>query len=242
MDRRQFGKSALGLLSFSLLPGVEKVHDVPVLDLSPFCDIMPGCRWEMDTPFVQEGILSATDGRAGVRLLDAWDYADRNKDRRIPPLKSAFENTWKPNGSWLPWPEADYIAEPNVDSAGCFACLATGITSERSVCDRCRGWGTVSIETDDEWDEWEEESPCSKCSGRGFLGIKCARCDGKPYRDDLPSRQFIDDHIIAARYHAPISRLPGVEYCRIDEYKPIVFRFDGGQGLVMPMLRPKDRI
>lgn len=236
MDRRVFGKTVAALLSFPLLPEVRAVHAVPTVDLEAFCSLERGMRYGMTRPFIQRGLLCATDCRIGVRMFDAGDYANREEGVELPPLFKPFDQFWKPTDRWMPWPQADYaLAQDRDFSFGCWRCRGTGVVANRHACNACSGEGYDYAAEPSEW-PLEESPQCKSCLGTGWAGTRCDRCQSRPYDAQLPSVAHLDGREIQAQYHAAIARLPDVEFVsRRSETSPVVFRFQGGQGLVMPI-------
>lgn len=80
---------------------------------------------------------------------------------------------------------------------------------------------------------------CEACEGVGDTRVICECCagSGSVY---FPRTVDIGTALVDTRYDKLIRELPGIRV-RIpgegDEQKPICFVFDGGEGLLMPMLR-----
>lgn len=85
--------------------------------------------------------------------------------------------------------------------------------------------------------------PCQACDGRGFLHncpdceCECERCHGHgtTYPDISTT---IRGQLYALRYVAMILALPGVQIAdKTEPACPLLFKFDGGDGAVMPRTR-----
>lgn len=85
-------------------------------------------------------------------------------------------------------------------------------------CDACRGTGKELCRVCDS----ETRHECSACAGAG----------------KVPIGLNVGYWFIAARYDRLIRDLPGVMFCNEGTSSgPLYFRFDGGEGLVMPLRR-----
>jgi hypothetical protein len=92
---------------------------------------------------------------------------------------------------------------------------------------------------------------CAECGGRGTdhpscptCKCECQTCDGTGSVTVTPTESVsIGDRIFDAAYIRKIASLPGlmVNPEAKDDEQPIAFRFDGGEGLLMP-LRTKQEI
>lgn len=97
-------------------------------------------------------------------------------------------------------------------------------------------------------ERWVLTFPCSTCGGDGICECcdcdtshSCGHCDGtgtcRETVDEANERVAFGYVDIARRYAWLISTLPNVTWAaQLDnDESPILFRFDGGQGVVMPM-------
>lgn len=214
---------------FACLPCIPAMEIKPGIDMSllkEFVDREPDGRFAMKDPFVEDGNASATDGRIGIRVYDAMGIADKSKELRLPPLSKAFSNLWYPCHAWKDFPSAEYFAS---DYGACWMCNGHGYLGELRECTYCYATG----------DGLDEFSECGHCWGGMVSNQLCPECNGKPYRSGVRSTQRIGEQIIAAGYHHRIAKLPGVRYCvserRASGLKPILFTFEGGDGIVMPL-------
>lgn len=86
--------------------------------------------------------------------------------------------------------------------------------------------------------------PCDDCSGRGLMHAcpscqcACPTCDGSGLAPQ-PASCNIAEWVVDLRYARLIQALPGAEVATepYEAGKPIVFRFAGGVGVVMPLTR-----
>lgn len=93
--------------------------------------------------------------------------------------------------------------------------------------------------------EPEEADECSACDGRGTehdcpdCECPCVECDGTG--KDIPERGISTEFCganFAMRYIRQVLSLPNVELASITSDAPMVFRFDGGVGALMPLRSP----
>lgn len=91
---------------------------------------------------------------------------------------------------------------------------------------------------------------CDQCYGIGYIATThCAVCGQKKVHSDLCYRPCLqpmgDGLFLGERYDDLIRSLPGVRlasltHASIQAGPPICFRFDGGEGMVMPCHPPED--
>jgi hypothetical protein len=182
-----------------------------MIDLQPFCANYDS-RYVLSKSFVRKGTRYATDGRICVRV-DAAGQDDT--EGTTPPSEDLG---WGGDGDWKPIP----AVEPVMSMQKCPHC----------TCKTCHGSGETECPT------CHNDCDCEECDGDGFDG--CEQCHETGMMM-LPDFYTIDGIKIAARYWDKIRALPNVMYAlpanKSDRLRPIAFRFDGGDGLVMP-LRP----
>lgn len=247
MDRRQFGK-ALGLLStFSLLPEIQIVKPGITLEtMQGFC--MP---WRerfyrygevLSDPFVQRERASATDRRIGIRLSDSFGLADQDSESKLPPLDGVFERYWQTSmvQHWRPWPNADYFVGK---FHKCPVCRGAGrIGPKVDWCDDCDGEGSIG-KFDPLTDEFVYAFKCKSCDGEGIAPNSGTPCTCN--RKDVPNLHHLDSRLINGCYHRLVWQLPDAEYIHLpgssnSSESPVIFRFAGGQGLLMPLYKDSE--
>ena len=87
----------------------------------------------------------------------------------------------------------------------------------------------------------EEKVQCYKCGGAGTAHTcpdcqcKCPKCQGTGELTELGELVKIDRASFNPKYIAWLQSLPNLELDRVlRARKPLRFRFDGGEGLLMP--------
>lgn len=235
LDRRSFNRAIGYMLGAAVVPGAKVAAPI---DLMPFCN-RESTRFDLDRPFSSNGWTYAADGCIAVRV--AHVSPSPTKADRVPNL------SFLPFGDihgWRPWPEQRWWTEIG-DVDWCPYCEGLGFVGADVVrCDQCGGDGRC---WDDEWDV--SSVLCSKCRGRRCRGgDRCEYCAGKG-QGELPTIQLVGSTAVSALYDLKIRRLPNVEFGQtafiprraggepMHDAQPtpaVVFRFDGGDGVVMP--------
>lgn len=179
------------------------------IDLTPFCD--PDGEY-LATPWVKDGWRYATDGRVCVRVLaDGEPNEPPLLKRALPSVAQMFSAV---DGEWLIWP-----AIPPCN-------LCHGKSAALVNCSNCRGSGRC------ECADCGCQHECAECDGDGQSEQTC-ECHSDESRDILCGAAWVRGYL-AER----IGALPHVSYLpQTDSGKPVRFRFDGGDGLVMPLMK-----
>lgn len=94
-----------------------------------------------------------------------------------------------------------------------------------------------------DWTRWpapnqeDEHAICAVCAGTGGMGsIVCEHCSGEGRW--LERKQLIGSKFIDVRYDQKIRALPNAHFSSPADEPAIYFRFDGGEGVVMPLRQP----
>lgn len=238
-SRRNFLKASGAAGIFACLPAIEVRQGVPMELLERCCDT-ESYRYAMDAPFIEGANASATDGKIGVRVFDSMGLADTEKPLRFPPLGRAFDQLWKPQSHWQDWPAAEY--QPTEHDV-CYLCNGRGYEGALYECKTCDGAGDVippNVIADAPFGVYCER--CPDCASGWVSDDPCKRCNGKPFDRGLGGKMPMDDDLcIASGFHHLVSRFPGVRWNIGNSYEsdrggPVVlFEFEGGQGMVMPL-------
>jgi hypothetical protein len=196
-------------------------------------------RVGMDKPFSQGDYTYATNGHVIIRIARNNDIPENQKAPKMTALDADFN---KSITEWFGIPDIGEISE-----TVCKECNGLGVTF---ICFECEGGGEVCPQTD--FNDYDEQM-CMSCDGTGTLskdkwlkmaksvyvkekpadGETCENCNGtgKMFNDKSIS---INGVLFSDRYLSWLGELPNCEIGPIDEAAPSRFRFDGGDGLIMP--------
>ena len=190
------------------------------------------------TPFSVGEFSYATNGYLMVRIPRLDDVPERddalNLDRVAPSFATEI-------ALWLPVPFIAPIAY--------ISCEVCGISGKAYQCPECEGDGSVDPDT-----KFNSYNPvdCKTCEGNRQISREeinslnnyfgdieiieevCESCsgEGKFYTAQaIP----VGDALFSDKYLHSIGQLDGCEIGVVDAVKPSRFRFDGGDGLIMPM-------
>jgi len=192
--------------------------ELKTIDLTPFCLRKPG--FGMSKPWFKDGHIYATDGYIAVRVkADTGPIAE----------------TDTPKVATLPWPKGDEVWSswpeviPLPGKVECPKCKGDGQISEKMDCEECNGTG---------WHRCSgcgHEHECCACDGEGKRGNICPQCHGSGKIKSPDTYRQVGPAVIYAKYDMLIRALPNVEFVMpTAKDKPIQFRFDSGEGLIMP--------
>ena len=232
MKRRSFLKAGLALAGATLMPSTFfEVPKAATIDLSVFCEReVFALRYPLHLPFEQGDTTYATDGRICVRTKQLAPPIVA-EEHRLPPVDSlpweGERSEWKP--LWLQ-------REKKRSGALCpvLECSGGWIGTKRP-CDHCHGG---FIQTEEFVSNFSPEmcfSECPRCLGAEEIGEhRCDVCNGT---GDVDWCYRLNNHRIAPNYISRIQTLEGVEIDTTVEHpdRPLRFRFNGGEGLVMGM-------
>lgn len=225
MNRRDFIKAsgatsiAGALLPSWLLPASLRT---PSIDLSLFCSDW-STRYDMGRPFLQDGLVYATDAIVGVQVVRrAFD--DLNGDAtRLPPA------------STLDWPDADSAGWRSIEE------MEKAKHHRGADCPKCYGRGRVGrgvVECPCEYEPFCAVNG-NRCNG-WTGGVRCGHCDGTGETD---YRLAIDGLHFSPSYVAKFATLPGVEVRPAvmtqrngKQLEILQARFEGGVGLLCSMV------
>lgn len=176
-------------------------------------------RYNLESPFVQDGFLCGTDSRVAV-----WVSCDlpNTTDKRHPKMSVVMDNDTKCN---LQWPVVELACarcggNGTAKTTRCFACDGD------KTCPECEGAGYEECfhcghETD--CDDCDGTGKCGECDGTGFIPEYECECDECEYR-------YIDfeQHKLSVSLARKIATLPGVRYAIDQEQECIVFESSNG--------------
>lgn len=204
-----------------------------MIDLTLFCGNKDDNR--IGEPWSDGNFTFATDGKILVRVARRADVGERLDAPAVmgTHVGDAFD---KDPGAWHPLPAL------TVDPAACPCCRGVG---KAYTCPECDGEGAVAPSTDFNVYVWQE---CKTCKGVGQIPKKiwlrmhrsesdidaeCEKCDGagKVWDDQAVE---VGGALFADRYLSWIAALPNAEIGVFGPLDVARFRFDGGDGVVMP--------
>lgn len=230
--RRQF--LATGAAALLLPTWLLRSKRVRHLDLSTFCEVddYQG-RFNLTTPFHQEGFTYATDARVCVRTALPVDLATAEECRRPKANRLPWEHEKK--CGWKSWDTA--VRQQTDIEPDCPTCFGRGRFNCKQ-CERCEGSCWRTEYTNDGFAD--AEKPC-ECRTGWVGGTACPECRGSGAVDYV---MRIGGVCIAPIYHAKVATLGPVDFVNggvppdaftKDNRTAVLFRFDGGDGMVMPL-------
>ena len=207
-----------------------------LIDITQFCNINDA-REFIRTPFSDEQYTYATDGHIIIRVA------------RIPEIVNPG-GTILPQWKSMPWDHetlSDWHPIPNEIPDGkrveCKSCEGTG---KVITCPDCDGDGEVEYTYDSTSGKtYDADIECPVCEGRGKMngnGEHCEDCNGQGHRIEPVAVKvesiglYVSNHLLQR-----VKDLPGIMIAikgpitPLDPLPPIRFRFDGGDGIIMPM-------
>jgi hypothetical protein len=192
------------------------------LDLTPFLATGES-RYSLTSPFVRLGHRYFTDGRVCVRV-PAPGETDADVHDAFKSANEVFPVS--DPGDWKPWPDDGWVD----GEIQCLACKGIGLVNTRK-CITCDGTGETTC------DYCHKSDECEDCWGDGYTGgTKCKACGGKCWVSGR-EKQLIGGVPFNAEFVQKILALPNVQYSpsSVQKSKPIAFKFDGGEGMLMPL-------
>lgn len=208
------------------------MNSLSTSDLQRFCAGKNDIRDYLQTPWRHNGFIYATNGHWCVRTSDDG-RDDLGVPGKQPNAEKLFNLHSRAPGTFLTLPEIS----SKRDLGLCSTCEGRGVTrtSDCDDCDDCEGKGHFF--------HGRHEYECQECEQSGRVGdssapeAPCERCEGTG--EDIHIGIDVFTGHFAAHYVRRIAELPGVTASvDPDSSLPMVFQFDGGQGLLMP--RRKD--
>lgn len=189
--------------------------------LKPFCS---QDNERISTPWTADGYTYATDGVIAVR---------------VPAIDGVPNNNEAPDMQRLLWDHgtiSDWRDLPEYDITAARPCKQCKGSGKSRVCYECDGDGELELDSGHNLYDVE----CATCHGDGVLpaiddnGKPCARCDGTG--KDLVTPVPWGEGAISMKMLQRIGNLPGAKMSQAGGgTQTFRFKFDGGEGLVMPM-------
>lgn len=241
MNRRSFVRSLSLSAAAAFAPAWRVLAVTPrAIDLSAFCGDIHR-KYDLSQPSIQGDAASAlhryaTDAAVCVRVPSA--EAECGEGLKLPPATSL---PWDHAAldRWRPWPAPRYL---DLDNTECPECDGKGAIPAVE-CDRCQGVGMVFWAGDD---FTSEDEPCPECRTTGYTGPRCRTCRGNGYGRFPGAIELWPGFYVAAKYDRLLRKhLDGLELhprqprCvrtnNLDHGHACLFRFHGGEGLLMPL-------
>jgi len=195
------------------------------MNLQDFCAKDEQKQNRLSKPFSHGKYSFASDGHMLIRVPRLLEVT-----KGLPDFMESKFTEFVTGDCLTPIP--DYEQEKKK----CSICRGTGKVEE---CPECKGIGEVYFQNI--YNDYEFE--CLTCNGHGEVsGGKnaCEECEGtgQVYADRWAGID-IGNKRIGLRLLDKIKELPGVMLgnCSGDDKAPVMFRFDGGDGLLMPMTK-----
>lgn len=199
------------------------------IDIAPFCG-KDDVRAYINDPFNSLGGTGATDGRILVWL------AGENFGKRLSKPEAIERVLARAQADALD-PDAQWIAVETIrtSSRKCKQCDGTGVVRIMD-CEDCDGDGSFY--------HGGHEYDCKECDGAGSknatgIGDQCDECEGSGKSEIAqPSSYAIGNHTVASNYITMMRKLPGCKIKRHADHRDgATFVFDGGIGVVMPLIK-----
>jgi hypothetical protein len=192
-------------------------------DITSFCSTEKG-RTYICNPFNSGGFSVATNGHILVRVPAQEAYVGNE----VPPNFEKATSGMDDPLVFTPLPPLNFELGP------CSVCKGYGNTAE---CPECNGEG------EHECCECGRSTECDYCHGKGYFAVgkvvegatACEMCMGKGV---LPVERYAlldPTSCYDIKYLMMIHALPGILVALRGDSVPMVFKFDGGMGMLMPV-------
>lgn len=193
-------------------------------------------------PYSSGDYTFATNGHVQIRVPRLPDVSESEIAPKIEitTKDSVGMHYLKEPAEWVNVPAVTVVSE---------VCKHCGGTGKAVQCPECEGDGWVEFETD--WNQYDDQE-CKSCRGTGQITESLYEIL-KSYKVYMPERidencdhcnhgvigpmvgEVINGVKINVRFLDMIGKLPGAQLGLFGELDVVRFRFDGGDGLVMPM-------
>jgi DnaJ-class molecular chaperone len=188
-----------------------------------FCSLDES-RPTLNNPFNVGDFTYAINGHFGIRIARRHEYDQNTIIKNIECLYSVDVN----ESLWIDLPGISEISE----EVNCSFCMGEGNIVE---CPECEGIGEVSW-TSDFGNEYD--ATCLSCHGSKKINGTCQECKGTG-KKSIDINIEICSKLFNSRLLKIMHELPAVKFApgAVEKYKPVPFKFDGGIGVIMQMLR-----
>jgi hypothetical protein len=193
------------------------------IDLSVFCDVEAGSRYDLTKPFSISRSVYATDGRILVCQSTLLEHSGED-ERLVPDFDKLLWSRFDKETNWKKYPKFNSV-EHHTECSECPEC-ENGLVDPVPC---CLHKNTATFDSELHW--------CNRCADYyGCYGKPCDRCKGQGY---LAEAVAVDERRIALHYDKKIRTLPGLEYLPTPAERhntigmdAIPFRFHGGKGFI----------
>jgi len=207
------------------------------------------CRtWgDISAPFCTDNFIYATDGYSAIRIPNDETYVGimpENGNRNVAGLAEKLDAYFAADYSKQ---ESHTLSDLDFEQGTepCEHCENEGVLY---ACDECDGAGEVSYSTD--YNDYEDE--CDSCSGKGYfkksewesefprLNVKnadtepCEDCGGEGSVNANPDI-YIDEVRFQGKLLKKFMQFEGATIKVAVAKKPAYIKWDGGEGILMPM-------
>lgn len=176
-------------------------------------------------PFSFGGYSYATNGHILVRVLRLADVPEWDAlNEKMTVLFDAVD---------LPAVNAALVEIPDFDQPAPEVCIICKGVGKVSNCPECDGEGEVTLDND--YHSYECE--CLTCFGEGKVfgnDAICYACNGTGKKKTF-AKVPVGMTFFSSHYLTMLKELPGIKVSVTSELGPQYFKWDGGDGLLMPM-------
>lgn len=189
-------------------------------NIQRFCGVGDPREWLL-APWRDRGHIYATNGHWLAEIVDdGREVVERDKHPDVVAMFTKNERTT----DWRDIP----VLPPKVN------------------CDLCKGKGgyrliaCLDCDGDGHFEHGNHDYTCKECEGTGNIGDEdkdtiCTWCDGIGESCSRVARVDFAINGYDARYLRWLRKLPGIRVAESTLNGPLLFEFEGGRGLLMPM-------
>jgi hypothetical protein len=191
--------------------------------LQMFCATESGHK--LSNPFNVGAYTYATNGHFGIRVPAMPEFAGNAGPDKI---EAVWFHGMVVDDLWVP------VASV-VDKRTMKQCPVCDGSGQISKCPECDGNGVVEWTSDNDYDY---EAECKMCDGDGTIGgngMVCSTCLGQG-KIATTQRINVGSKLLNANLLSIMNQLPNCQIATeaVEGYECIPFRFDGGDGIIMP--------
>jgi hypothetical protein len=185
--------------------------------LELFCAGIDEGRNILCNPFNQGEYTYATNGHFAIRFpkIEGYDVEGAPDIEKVWPKAIPTEEQW--------------VDIPDIENIECECCDGKGIGY---ICPDCEGRSRILFTSEY---GYEYSVECRMCNGTGNIKAKCKDCMGTG-RASTVDNVNIKGTLFDANLLIVLKLLPCVKIApeAVKKYTAVPFKFDGGEGLIMP--------